>query len=129
MGGISSSIPTQTKFFPLEILINENTYRISISDFDRTAPDTVLLNFTKNVLQTFKEIERTINKTKQLQLMPAERDHYLIKLAKWGRRAYQEFFNEDAQQATVQYSKLMPFAPIFVSKLIPFPWEVLYEGE
>jgi len=72
VGGISSSIPTQTKFFPLEILINENTYRISISDFDRTAPDTVLLNFTKNVLQTFKEIERTINKTKQLQLMPAE---------------------------------------------------------
>jgi hypothetical protein len=127
--GISSSIPAQSEFFPLEILITENAYRISISDFSRTATDTLLLNFTKNVLQTFKEIERTINKNKQLQLTTEERDRYLIKLAKWGRRAYQEFFNEDAQKATFQYSPFMKFAPIFVSKLVPFPWEVLYEGE
>ncbi|MDF5716141.1 MAG: CHAT domain-containing protein, partial [Rhizonema sp. NSF051] len=81
------------------------------------------------VLKCFQEIERNINKKKQLQLTTEERDYYLKLLAKWGRRAYQEFFNEDAQKTTYQYSQLMRFAPIFVSKLLPFPWEVLYEGE
>ncbi|NJM74019.1 MAG: CHAT domain-containing protein [Scytonema sp. RU_4_4] len=111
------------------MLITETSYRISINDFSRSATDSVLLNFTKNVLQCFQEIERTINKKKELQLTIEERDYYLKSLAKWGRRAYQEFFNEDAQKATFQYSQLMKFAPIFVSKLLPFPWEVLYEGE
>lgn len=129
MRGISSSIPIQNEFFPLDILITENSYRISINDFSRSASDSVLLNFTKNVLQCFQEIEKTINKKKELQLTTDERNYYLKSLAKWGRRAYQEFFNEDAQKATFQYSQLMKFAPIFVSKLLPFPWEVLYEGE
>ncbi|WP_026735944.1 CHAT domain-containing protein [Fischerella sp. PCC 9605] len=129
MRGISSSIPIQNEFFPLDILITETSYRISINDFSRSATDSVLLNFTKNVLQCFQEIEKTINKKKELQLTIEERNYYLKSLAKWGRRAYQEFFNEDAQKATFQYSQLMKFAPIFVSKLLPFPWEVLYEGE
>ncbi|MDF5729876.1 MAG: CHAT domain-containing protein [Rhizonema sp. PD38] len=129
MRGISSSIPTPTEFSPLEILITENNYRISINDFSRTATDSVLLNFTKNVLKCFQEIERNINKKKQLQLTTEERDHYLKSLARWGRQAYQEFFSEDAQKIKYQYSQVMKFAPIFVSKLLPFPWEVLYEGE
>lgn len=129
MRGFSSAIPMQNEFFPLEILITENAYRISINDFNRTATDTVLLNFTKNVLEIFQQIERTINKNKQLHLSIEECDAYLLDIAKWGRRAYKEFFQEDAQKATFQYSQYGDIAPIFVSKLLPFPWEVLYEGE
>ncbi len=123
--GISSSIPLQNEFFPLDILITENYYRISINDFPRSAADPLLLNFTKNVLQCFQEIE----KSKKLQLTIEERNYYLKSLAKWGRRAYQEFFSQDAQKTTFHYSQVMNFAPIFVSTMLPFPWEVLYEGE
>ena len=60
--GISSSIPMQNEFFPLDILITDNSYRISINDFPRSATDPVLLNFTKNVLQCFHDIEKTISR-------------------------------------------------------------------
>lgn len=127
--GISSSIPTQTEFFPLEILITKEEYRILTQDFSRTATESELQHFSKGVLESFKEIERSINRKKHLQLTLEERDRYLSELAIWGRRAYQKFFNNDAQKTTHQYSQLMKFAPIFVSNLVTFPWEVLYEGD
>ena len=127
--GISSSIPIQNEFFPLDILITDNSYRISINDFSRTATDSELLHFTKNVLQCFHKIEKTINKNKKLQLTVEERNYYLKSLAKWGRRAYQKFFNDNFQKSKCNFPEFMQFAPIFVSRLVPFPWEVLYEGE
>lgn len=129
MGGISSSIPIQSEYSTLDILLTENAYRISYKDFPKTASDTELLNLTNSVLQTFRKIEKNVNKTKQLQLIPEECDYYLKSLAKSGRRAYQRFFNEDAQKMTSYYSQSMKLAPIFISRLVPFPWEVLYEGE
>ena len=131
MGGISSSIPTQHQFFPLEILITEKEYRIITQDFDRTATEPELQSFTKGVLNCFHEIEKTINKTKQLQLTLEQRDQYVMELAIWGRRAYQKFFNDDAQKTTHQYSQLLmkKLAPIFISEQVTFPWEMLYEGD
>lgn len=130
MGGISSSIPIQNQFFPLEILVTEKAYRIVTQDFSRTATESELQNFTKGILNCFYDIERTINKTKQLQLSPEQCNQYLMELAVWGRRAYQKFFNDDAQKATYQYSQLLnKLAPIFISEEVTFPWEILYEGD
>ena len=130
MGGISSSIPIQNQFFPLEILVTEKAYRINIKDFSRTATESELQNFTKGILNCFYDIEKAINKTKQLQLSPEECNQYLMELAVWGRRAYQKFFNDDAQKTTYQYSQLFnKLAPIFISEEVTFPWEILYEGD
>ena len=82
MGGVSSSIPIQNQFFPLEILVTEKTYRIFTKDFSRTATESELQNFTKGILNCFYDIEKTINKTKQLQLSPEECNQYLMEFIK-----------------------------------------------
>lgn len=132
MSGISSAIQPQTMASFLPIVVEETKYSIPWFAYDRSATDQELLAFTEKVLDCFWRIERTVKNTNSLTLDPDFCQLQLVELAKWGRLAYQGFFeNENARQLLQSRFQGMGNeipAPTFISKLVPFPWEVLYQG-
>ncbi len=139
MKGVSDSVCTQTTGASVEIMIGPDEYRIGWAPpYKRAADatDTHLKALTDEVLATFKAIERIIiHRTKSVHLDPEDGNAQLIELARLGRRAYQRFFKDEAarQQLSDRFQEIeqeavVP-APTFISDSVPFPWEVLYEGD
>jgi CHAT domain len=132
MSGISSAIQPQTMASFLPIVIDEKQYSIPWFAYDRSATDPELLNFTENVLKCFRKIEKAVKTTSSLTLDPDFGQKQLVELAKWGRVAHQRFFQDENARRLLQ-SRFQSMgdeipAPTFISKLVPFPWEVLYHG-
>jgi hypothetical protein len=132
MSGISSAIQSQTMASFLPIVVVDQKYNISWFSYEKTASDEELLTYTKGVLDCFWKIEKMVNKTKNLTLAPAFAEEQIVELAKWGRLAYQRFFADEKARQLLQ-SRFQSMgneipAPTFISKLVPFPWEVLYQG-
>ncbi len=132
MSGVSSAIQSQTMASFLPIVINEKQYNIWWSSYDRDATDTQLLAFTEQVLKCFCIIVKAVKDRKTLTLDPTFCQQQLVELAKWGQAAYQEFFKDEEackllQDSFEKMDEEIP-APTFISKLILFPWEVLYQG-
>lgn len=132
MSGISSAIQPQTMASFLPIVINEKQYSIPWFTYDRSTTDSELLAFTEGVLNCFWRIEKTVKTTGSLTLDPDFGQKQLVELAKWGRLAYQGFFRDENARQLLQsrfqnMGNEIP-APTFISKLVPFPWEVFYQG-
>ncbi len=131
MRGISSAMRSQIRASYVPIRIKGNQYRIEIHDFKRSpeAGDKHLEDLTKEVLKLFRQIEQAVSKSKQLDMSPDQCQDYLVKLAQLGRRAYRRFFGETAREILADYFQIKEVpCPTFLSESLPFPWEVLYEG-
>jgi len=132
MSGISSSICTQIMGSFLPIVISKEDHSIGWSRFKRGATDPQLLAWTEKVLESFRTLRQAVNKSKCLDLDEELCSQQLVELAKWGGRAYRKFFGNDARDLLVSRIQMMGAeipAPTFISETVPFPWEVLYEGD
>lgn len=127
MRGVGSPVGRQPASSCLEILVEKDYYSIGRWSFSKPA-DTVLEMLTDEILNCFEGLRRTVNKEKSLKLDPQLCHQYLVKLAEWGRTAYQAFFGEDRPNKILTSRLNETVAPTFVSELTPFPWEVLFEG-
>ena len=127
MSGFSSPIGIQ-KINPwLEIVVEEHTYSIGRWDFPKP-DDEVLEMLTDEILNVFDALRREIIHTQSVKLESGFCRDRLVKLAEWGRTAYQAFFGDEKPNQILS-GRLKPnTAPTFVSNLTPFPWEVLFEG-
>ncbi len=136
MKGICASVSTQRMGSFLQIIVEQEGYMIDWLKFARSdkATDELLQAWTEEVLKSFRDLERAVNRAKSVHLDQALCKAQLLQLAKWGRRAYYLFFSEDARQhlaerfQEIEQEEEIP-APTFISKFVPFPWEVLYEGD
>lgn len=138
-----SDRPTDTQHH-LIVLSKNNNFTIDYHIFDWGVEKEVLVAWSEQVLEVFGELRRKINQNvrknkvagiplEKSLILPKEFCHQqLQRLAKWGTLAYREFFSDEARRLLENRFKMdqpnVP-APTFVSKLTPFPWEVLYEGE
>jgi hypothetical protein len=115
-------------------------YLIECHDFKRRdgASDEHLQKLTEGVLEIFSEIRSEINSAsnqdksmdKILTINREFAQKKITDLARFGRRAYRRFFDENARKYLGHCLCLIDFvAPTFSSSVLPFPWEVLYEGE
>jgi hypothetical protein len=128
-------------FLPIMIPKSDSAdYRINGYDFprDAKADDKGLTTLTDQILNVFREVEREINRAVQEGKGPEEAltldgetaTKHLVELARFGARAYERLFKEAAQEELAAYLDPSSFiAPTFISEVIPFPWEVLYEGQ
>lgn len=128
-------------FLPIMIPKNDTEdYRINGSDQtrDALANDKQLTTLTNQILKVFREVERAVNRAVQEGKSPVDAltfdgdsaAGYLAKLAKHGKTVYDRLFKEAAQEELAVYLDPSSFtAPTFISEVIPFPWEVLYEGK
>jgi hypothetical protein len=138
--GISNSF-AKKEFRRVNLIIGTDSYSIDGFHFGRDATNEDMLYLTKDTLQVFHEMERSITSKTKIHLSPGEKilftpeecQYFLNQLARCGQQAYQQFFfNKDAQEqiSTLRsYPKSMKFAPTFYSNSIIFPWELLYEGD
>ncbi|PAX52822.1 hypothetical protein [Brunnivagina elsteri] len=127
MRGTVSPVNTVSASSCLEILIEQDFYSIGRWQFNKPK-DILLEKLTNEILECFDGLRITINKSKSLKLDADLCDDYLIKLAEWGRTAYQAFFGEDRANKILKSRLNETVAPTFVSESMPFPWEVLFEG-
>lgn len=132
MSGVSSAIQSQTMASFLPIVVDEKQYNIGWFVYEKSATDKELLTFTEKVLDCFWKIEKKVKTNSSLTLHPDFGQQQLVELAKWGRLAYQRFFQDEKARQLLQsrfqgMSNEIP-APTFISKQVPFPWEVLYQG-
>ncbi|MEC4815145.1 MAG: CHAT domain-containing protein [Scytonema sp. PMC 1069.18] len=127
MRGVGSPVGANFANSYLEILIEENYYSIGRWRFSK--PDnTVLEALTEEILECFDALRIVINNATSLELDANLCNQYLVKLAEWGRTAYQAFFGEDRPNKILSNRLYENVAPTFVSEVMPFPWEVLFEG-
>jgi hypothetical protein len=143
MTPISNAMQTEIwKWFrPIRFRSDEATrVYIGHQDFPRQeiADDTHLQKLTDDVLKVFRRIERAVNEAvwagkgpeDALTLDEDTGYEYRKELARFGRRAYRRLFNEEARETLKDIlAGDSSVTPTFVSEVIPFPWEVLYEGE
>jgi hypothetical protein len=139
MSGYSSSIimdDLNPQF--LDIVIENSQYRI---ESDRWRPWQLtadeIKKFTDGVLDVFGKLEKAFKQSvKDNKGGTLDKDfchQQLMELAKWGSRAYQQFFDADArfvltQNITGIQQMGVSVSPTFHSNLMLLPWEVLYEG-
>jgi len=132
MSGISSAVRTEigASYVPIRI-INENNYRIQVYDFERgpNATDEHLQALTDEVLKSFQKIRRKVNQSKSLDLGPGLCQDQLESLAQLGRRVYRRLFDAEARETLAELLQKTISVPTFLSASLPFPWEVLYEGD
>src|SRR5579864_4772512 len=84
MSGKSEAIGMHKTSMPLEILIDEKEYSMGVWKYTRTAHDPELENFTQNILDAFRVLEKAVNARKNITI-PKELCHeQLVKLAEWG---------------------------------------------
>ena len=132
--GISSTINDRIRASYVSITIwDEESYLVENRRFKRgaKASDKHLSNLSEQIVAIFRQLERAVNKSvpKRLTLSPTFCQEQLVALAQLGRRAYQRFFPQKAQQALARRFQTTGVpAPTFISEVVPFPWEVLYEG-
>ncbi len=127
MRGIGSPVGVNLASSCLEIIIDKDYYSIGRWSFPK--PDNKVLEvLTEEILDCFDALRITVNKEKSLALDAGLCNQYLIKLAEWGRTAYQAFFGEDRPNKILTSRLNENVAPTFVSEVMPFPWEVLFEG-
>ncbi|OYD89878.1 hypothetical protein CDG77_17855 [Nostoc sp. 'Peltigera membranacea cyanobiont' 213] len=94
MRGIGSPVGVNLTSSCLEIIIDKDYYSIGRWSFPK--PDNKVLEvLTEEILDCFDALRITVNKEKSLALDADLCHQYLIKLAEWGRTAYQAFFGED----------------------------------
>ena len=133
MSGISSAISPRITGPFLDIVLDKDGYSIGWSKFAKSAStDTLLPDCAKQTLDIFRVIKRVINQTQNIDLTQDLCHQLLTELARQGRRAYQEFFSNEAQDLLKSRFQLMGKdtpAPTFISEQLLFPWEVLYEGD
>lgn len=127
MRGAVSPIGSKQVSNFLEILVEKDFYSIGRFQFKRPT-DKELEVFTVEILECFDELIKEVNRNKSIKLDREFCDRNLIKLAEWGRIAYQEFFGEDRPNKILTSRLNENIAPTFVSEIMPFPWEVLFEG-
>ena len=111
----------------LEILVEKDFYSIGRWKFTRPT-DEVLEMLTDEVLECFDGLIQLVNQQKSINIDPYLCEKYLVELAEWGRTAYQAFFGEDRPNKILTSRLTENVAPTFVSEIMPFPWEVLFEG-
>lgn len=126
MSGIISPI-TVGPVPALEILVEKDTYSIGRWKFPRP-DDAVLEMLTEEILDEFAHLRRAVIANDSLQLDAELCNKHLAALAEWGQVAYQEFFGEEEPHRKLSGRLAPNIAPIFVSEVTLFPWEVLYEG-
>src|SRR5947208_10211274 len=135
MSGISSAIYSQAMAPFLEIIVDEKEYSIGRFKFKREATNSFLLECTLQVLKVFQQLEWMINKQKSIDIDEDTCNKQLATLATWGQRAYEKFFAANAQNLLLHRFQMMKAmnagipSPTFISDMVPFPWEVLYEGD
>ncbi|MGB3640166.1 MAG: CHAT domain-containing protein [Rivularia sp. (in: cyanobacteria)] len=127
MRGAVSPIGSKQVSNFLEILVEKDFYSIGRFQFKRPT-DKELEVFTVEILECFAELIKEVNRNKSIKLNREFCKQYLVKLAEWGRIAYQEFFGEDRPNKILTSRLNENVAPTFVSEIMPFPWEVLFEG-
>jgi hypothetical protein len=131
---ISAEIRRDIRNTFLPIAIEGNTYNIHYRPgFERAADasDDHLEALTDEVLKIFEDLEKQVIGSQSLDVDPDTCHDHLVKLAQQGRRAYRRLFGADAREALTDFFDLFsPVAvPTFVSDVVPFLWEVLYEGQ
>jgi len=130
MSGVSSAIDRQTLASFMAILVEKEVYSIDWLKFRREVEDERLLALTDRILDSFRKL--TIAGCRSLDIDRRLCDEQLCRLAEWGQMAYRMFFNDDARKHLATRFPTMGAeipAPTFISKEVPFPWELLYEGE
>jgi hypothetical protein len=119
----------------LDISVEEKEYSIGWTKFKSEATNPFLLEGTQQVLNAFRQLEWTINKQKSIDIDKDTCNEQLATLARWGQRTYQKFFDARAQEILRARFQMMKAtnagtpAPTFISDMVSFPWEVLYEGD
>ena len=133
----------QSSYLPI-VIWDEERYNIDFHQYKSGTPSTQLLAWTGKVLEVFDVLETAVNKNvaaKKKSGLPLEQgleldmavcQKQLAELAQWGTMVYRRFFDDQARKIIDQrFQRIRPAVPTptFVSDRIPFPWEVLYEGE
>jgi CHAT domain len=135
--GVASVAPVEELGLLIPIVVEEDEYRVGTAKFDRgpEQDDVRLLEFTAQVLAVFQRIEDAVLDAGSVDLEPGFRDRCLQDLAKWGSRAFKHLFHSaDARAALaveldMRAASQTPARPTFISQRVPFPWEVLYDGD
>lgn len=139
----SAAITKEIRAAYLPIMIPKSDtedYRINGYDFprDKLADDTQLTTLTHQILKVFRKVERHVNNavlegkspSEALKLDKKTALDYRVELATYGKTVYERLFKKAAQEELAAYLDPSSFtAPTFISEVIPFPWEVLYEGK
>lgn len=151
MSGTSSAVRSRSEVSFLPIIVEKEEYAVGWTKFERSATDTQLLTWTEEVLGAFQALRQAVNTNyrellrqaggksesvsldQAVTLDPGVCHDQLVTLAKWGDLAYQLFFEDEKAREILagrfQRAGTQTFAPTFISDKVPFPWEVLYEGD
>lgn len=134
MKGISTAARRADRSVYFAIALGPQQINIEQRQVERTLPDDHLLEFTDEILTAFGRIEEIVIQREAIDLDDNEAHQVLETLARWGRLAYRELFNSDAR--TLLSDGMPPpdpgeppWRPTFVSEQVPFPWELLYDGD
>jgi len=133
MKGISSAVDVDVGLF-YPILLCDQEIFLQHRRIRRSLTDDQLLAFTDQALNAFADIEMIMVARETIDLDADQCHKALVELACWGSRTYRGLFDQDAREILRVY---MPDTapnqprrrPTFISEEVPFPWELLYDGE
>ena len=130
MRGVGSPVMGGQQGIPrvVDIVIEKDQYSIGRYSFAKPS-DKKLEVFTDEVLGIFGTLRRAVTRNDSIKLDAQFCQEQLVRLAEWGRVAYQAYFGEDRQsKALASYLWHESISPTFVSESIVFPWEMLFGG-
>lgn len=126
MRGVGSPV-IRRRIPRVEILVEKEHYFIGRQRFTKPS-DKELEVFTDEILDIFGTLRRAVNRTGSIKLDEQFCQEQLVRLAEWGRVAYQAYFGEDGPSKELASWLDESVSPTFVSELTVFPWEVFFEG-
>ena len=95
MRGVGSPVMGRQRVIPrVEIVVEKEQYFIGRHRFAKPS-DEELEVFTDEILDIFGTLRRAVNRTGSIKLDEQFCQEQLIRLAEWGRVAYQAYFGED----------------------------------
>lgn len=128
MRGVGGPVVGRQRAIPrVEIVVEKEQYYIGRHHFKKPS-DAELKVFADEILDIFGTLRRAMNISSSIGLDKAFCQEQLVRLAEWGRVAYQAYFGEDRPSKVLASRLDESISPTFVSELTVFPWEVLFEG-
>jgi hypothetical protein len=121
-----SSVASRPVF--IDIALKEPTYRVDYMSYKLTTTEEELGKWTTKVLECFERLEMKVRTSHTIDLDSAYSQQELSELARFGRRAFQCFFEDRVAKSQVRDRKDGTVFT-FISDEFLFPWEVLYQGE
>jgi hypothetical protein len=131
MRGVSAAARPADQADYIQITLTAEKCTAHLTEFARTTNDTQLLLWSDDVVRTFGIAEKAVIEGDTLDV-PAETCRTVLdELATMGRRAYRAMFPAEVRTDLSWWLRRIPSppaTPTFFADVVPFPWEVLYDG-